>query len=230
MSQQEFAPGPQSQQPENEDEIYEPQYPYSWSGKQDSKAAPRDEPPSAYEYNPDAMLEGYQAQDASAIQNASANPYEYQIPSQEPEFATPPQYQFDPYSPVLERSEGSEASPYEQGYNPYTNPQVTPGQDFNPYISSHSTQYNQNQGVPQFARPQSNQPRGFRFGWIIMVLIFISMSSGAMRFFFWDFAHSFGIIFLPIILLMIVASLISRSWWSGNRRSGGGRRGGPWGW
>jgi hypothetical protein len=220
VSQQEFAPGPQSQQPENEDEIYQPQYPYSWSGKQDSKAAPRDEPPSAYEYSPDAMLQGYQGQDVVDQQpQASANPYEYQIPAQEPESATPPQYQYDPYS--------GEASPYEQGYNPYTNPQVTPGPDFNPYIS---TQNNQNQGVPPWARPQSNQPRGFRFGWIILVLIFISMSSGAMRFFFFDFGNSFGFIFLPIILLMIVATLLSRAWWGGGRRSGGGRRGGPWGW
>ena len=217
MSQQEFAPGPQSQQPESEDEIYQPQYPYSWSGKQDAKAAPRDEPPSAYEYSPDAMLQGYQAQDGADQQQAgqaSANPYEYQIPAQE---QTPPQYQYDAYS--------GEASPYEQGYNPYNNAGVTPGQNFNPYISQNA----QNQGVPQWARPQSNQPRGFRFGWIIVVLIIISMSSGAFRFLFWDF-HSFGFIFLPIIFLMIVASIFSRSWWGGNRRSGGGRRSGPWGW
>lgn len=216
MSQQEFAPGPQSQQPENEDEIYQPQYPYSWSGKQDAKAAPRDEPPSAYEYSPDAMLQGYQAQDVVGQQpQASANPYEYQIPAGE---QMPPQYQYDAYS--------SEANPYEQGYNPYDNAGVTPGPNFNPYLN---TQNAQNQGVPSWARPQSNTPRGFRFGWIIVVLIIISMSSGAMRFLFFDF-HSFGFIFLPIILLMIVASLISRSWWGGSRRSGGGRRGGPWGW
>jgi hypothetical protein len=215
VSQQEFAPGPQSQQPENEEEIYQPQYPYSWSGKQDSKAAPRDEPPSAYEYSPDAMLQGYQAQDEGA-QQANANPYEYQIPAQE---QIPPQYQYDAYS--------SEASPYEQGYTPYNNAGVTPGPDFNPYISAQSSQ---SQQVPQWARPQRQQPRGFRFGWIILVLIIISMSSGAFRFLFWDGVNSFGFIFLPIILLMIVASLISRSWWGGNRRSGGGRRGGPWGW
>ncbi len=218
MSQQEFAPGPQSQQPESEDEVYQPQYPYSWSGKQDSKAAPRDELPSTYEYSPDALLQGYQAQDvADQQQQVGANPYEYQIPAQE---QLPPPYQYDAYG-------SGEASPYEQGYNPYnTPPQVTPGPDFNPYISQDA----QNQGVPQWARPQSNTPRSFRFGWIIVVLIIISMSSGALRFFFWDFGHSFGFIFLPIILLMIVASIFSRSWWGGNRGGGGGRRGGPWGW
>ena len=223
MSQQEFAPGPQSQQPEpvleqsegNEDEIVQPQYPYSWSGKQDAKAAPRDEPLSAYEYHPDAMLQGYQAQDAVDQQApTNANPYEYQIPAQE---QIPPPYQYDAYS--------SDVSPYEQGYNPYDQAGVTPGPDFNPYISSQSNQQSQ---VPQWARPQQQQPRGFRFGWIILVLIIISMSSGAFRFLFWDGVNSFGFIFLPIILLMIVASIISRSWWGGNRR--GGRRGGPWGW
>jgi hypothetical protein len=223
VSQQEFAPEPQSQQPESEDEIYQPQYPYSWSGKQDAKAAaPRDEPLSAYEYNPDAMLQGYQAQDSPAIQNA--NPYEYQIPAQE---QTPPPYQYDAYGSDAGQQANPYANPYEQGYNPYNNAGVTPGPGFNPYIGAQS---NQNQQVPQWARPQPQQPRGFRFGWIIMVLIIVSMSSGAWRFFFWGGMNSFGFIFLPIILFMIIASLISRSWWGGNRRSGGGRRGGPWGW
>jgi hypothetical protein len=218
VSQQEFVPGPQSQQPENEDEIYQPHYPYSWSGKSDPKAAPRDEPPSTYEYNPDAMIQGYQAQDAAGQQpQAGANPYEYQLPAQE---QTPPQYQYNPYS--------SDTNTYEQGYNPYNNSQVTPGPGFNPYTSA---QNNQGQTTPSWARPQRQQPRGFRFGWIILVLIFISMSSGAMRFIFFDFGNSIGFIFLPIIVLMIVASIISRALWGGNRRGGGGgRRGGPWGW
>lgn len=221
MSQQEFVPGPQSQQPENEDEIYQPHYPYTWSGNLDSKAAPRDEPPSTYEYNPDAMLQGYQAQDVAAqplqaVENPYSNPYEYQLPAQE---QTPPEYQYNPYS--------NEASTYDQGYNPYNNnAQVTPGPGFNPYISN--VQNNQGQAVPPWARSQRQRPGGFRFGWIILVLIFISMSSGAMRFFFFDFGNAFGFIFLPIILLMIVASIISRALWGGNRR-GGGRRG-PWGW
>ncbi|HEU0001070.1 MAG TPA: hypothetical protein VFQ36_09240 [Ktedonobacteraceae bacterium] len=218
MSQQEFAPGPQSEKPENEEEIYKPHYPYSWSGNADPKAAPRDEPPSTYEYNPDAMIQGYQAQDVAdqQQQQAGANPYEYQPPAQE---QLPPPYQYNPYS-------DDAANTYEQGYNPYNNnAQVTPGPGFNPYTN---TQNNQGQ-VPHWARPQPNQPRGFRFGWIILALIFISMSSGAMRFFFWDFGHSFGFIFLPIIALMIVATVISRALWGGNRR-GGRRRGGPWGW
>lgn len=46
MSQQEFMPQSQSFEQENDgEEIYRPQYPYSWSGKLDKEAAPRDEPP-----------------------------------------------------------------------------------------------------------------------------------------------------------------------------------------
>lgn len=218
VSQQEFVPRPQSQQPENEDEVYQPHYPYSWSGNLDPKAAPRDEPPSTYEYNPDALLQGYQAQDVASQQpQAGANPYEYQLPAQE---QTPPQYQ---YQYQYQYNPDSDANTYEQGHNPYNNAQVTPGPGFNPYTSA---QNNQQRTAPSWARPQ-RQPRPFRFGWIILVFIFISMSSGAMRFF--DFGNAIGFIFLPIILLMIVASIISRALWGGNRR-GGGRRSGPWGW
>lgn len=42
MSQQEFEP-----QPASEKEVYEPQYPYSWS-QQEQEGMPRDEPPSGY--------------------------------------------------------------------------------------------------------------------------------------------------------------------------------------
>ena len=62
MSQQEFEPGSQSnQQSLNEDdEIQQPQYPYSWSGKLNQEGVPRDEPPSSYD--PTVMQQGYQAQ------------------------------------------------------------------------------------------------------------------------------------------------------------------------
>src|SRR5579859_3750389 len=148
VSQQEFVPRSQSQQPESEDEIYQPHYPYSWSGNLDPKAAPRDEPPSTYEYNPDATLQGYQAQDSASQQpQAGANPYEYQLPAQEQA-----QYHYNQYD---------DANSYEQGYNPYANTQVTPGPGFNPYTSA---QNNQGQTAPSWARPQ-RQPRPFRFGW-----------------------------------------------------------------
>src|SRR5579872_7365564 len=45
MSQQEFDPQFQAQE---QDEVYYPRAPYSWSGKLDQEAVPRDEPPSNY--------------------------------------------------------------------------------------------------------------------------------------------------------------------------------------
>lgn len=210
MSQQEFAPGPQSQQPGNEDEIYKPQYPYSWSGNLDSEAAPRDEPPSSYEYNPDAMQQGYQAQDIAEQQPGAqpgaypdVNSYEYQQPAQQ----LPPQYQYNPYS--------NDGDAYQQGYSPYNS------------SYSNATQNAPGQGVPPWARPQQQPRSSFRFGWLIFLLILFSMGGGLFRS-FWIFGHSIGFIFLPIFILMIVASIISRSMWGGGRR--GGRRGGPWGW
>ncbi|GAC1522576.1 MAG: hypothetical protein NVS3B14_23310 [Ktedonobacteraceae bacterium] len=208
MSQQEFAPGPQSQQPGNEDEIYQPHYPYSWSGNRDSEPAPRDEPPSSYEYNPSAMEQGYQGQDIAAQQQqlSAANPYEYQQPAQQ---QLSPQYQYNPY--------GNDGDNYEQGYSPYNS-------------SYNAAQNNQGQGVPPWAQPQPRQSNPFRFGWLIFLLIMISMGSGLFRFgFIWGFGHLFGIIFLPIFMLMIIASIISRAMWGGGRR-GGWRRRGPWGW
>src|SRR5215472_4095557 len=59
MSQQEFDPGSQEHDPLH-DEVYYPHYPYSWSGKLDSEATPRDEPPSSYDEP--VYQQGYQAQ------------------------------------------------------------------------------------------------------------------------------------------------------------------------
>ncbi|HVB73939.1 MAG TPA: hypothetical protein VNE38_10315 [Ktedonobacteraceae bacterium] len=220
MSQQEFAPGPQSQKPEGEDEIYQPQYPYSWSGNRD-EAAPRDEPPSSYEYNTAAMEQGYQAQDSAGQQQVMANPYEYQQGAGQ----IPPPYQYDPYS--------SDGDAYQQGYGPSQgtyNANNAGEQGYSPYNSPYNNaQNNQGQGVPPWARPQRQNYGPFRFGWIIFVLIFLSMGGGFLRsgFFFFGFGHALGFIILPIFILMLIASAISRSMWRGSR---GGRRRGPWGW
>jgi len=71
MSQQEFAPQSQSQQPQepetegqhllSDNEIYYPQHPYYWSKGKDKAGMPRDEPPSSYDES--VMQRGYQAQD-----------------------------------------------------------------------------------------------------------------------------------------------------------------------
>src|SRR6266446_9448123 len=61
MSQQEFDPGSQAQEHDPlHDEVYYPHYPYSWSGKLDNEATPRDEPPSSYDEP--IYQQGYQAQ------------------------------------------------------------------------------------------------------------------------------------------------------------------------
>jgi hypothetical protein len=63
MSQQEFEMGSQSNQQNSsneEDEIHQPQYPYSWSGKINPEGVPRDEPPSSYDAT--VLQQGYQAQ------------------------------------------------------------------------------------------------------------------------------------------------------------------------
>ncbi|HXZ05227.1 MAG TPA: hypothetical protein VEH81_10360 [Ktedonobacteraceae bacterium] len=67
MNQQEFEMGSQSNQQNSsieEDEIHQPQYPYSWSDKINTKGVPRDEPPSSYDST--VMQQGYQAQTSNA--------------------------------------------------------------------------------------------------------------------------------------------------------------------
>jgi hypothetical protein len=209
MSQQELLPEPQDQQPENEDEIYAPQYPYSWSGKSSAEGVPRDEPPSSYEYEA-----GYQAQDAYG---SPPQPFdaasEYTQPAQQmrqtqqtqqTQPAQPArQYQYNPY----------DGDAYEQGYNPYNNS---------------AAQNNMNQGVPPWARPQPQARGGFRFGSILLLLIVISMlTTLGHGFLFYDVGHLlgwfFGMLFFPIFILMMILGSIRR----------GGRRRywrGPWGW
>jgi hypothetical protein len=64
MSQQEFESQSQSYRQDaesDEQEIYQPHYPYSWSGKLDKEVGPRDEPPVSY--TEPTIQRGYQAQD-----------------------------------------------------------------------------------------------------------------------------------------------------------------------
>lgn len=99
MSQQEFAPGSQSNQQDslNEDgEIQNPRYPYSWSGKLDQNAVPRDEPPSSYDAS--VTQQDYNAQSSS---NAG-------LPgSSQPQVET------------QNAPRGEDRAAYEQGYRPY---------------------------------------------------------------------------------------------------------------
>ena len=101
MSQQEFEMGSQSNQqhsPNEEDEVHQPQYPYSWSGKINPEGVPRDEPPSSYDAT--VMHQGYQAQ----------TPHKTNAPgSQQAKVSN--QYQYIPPA--------GDGDAYEQGYRPY---------------------------------------------------------------------------------------------------------------
>ena len=101
MSQQEFEMGSQSNQQNSsneEDEIHQPQYPYSWSGKINPEGVPRDEPPSSYDAT--VMQQGYQAQTSNA--KNLPGPQQAQVSSQ---------YQYIPPA--------GDGDAYEQGYRPY---------------------------------------------------------------------------------------------------------------
>ena len=102
MSQQEFEMESQSNQKTSsneEDEIHQPQYPYSWSGKINKEGVPRDEPPSSYDGT--VMQQGYQTQtrntaNAAGLQTQGSNQYRYIPPA-------------------------GDGDAYEQGYRPYRN-------------------------------------------------------------------------------------------------------------
>src|SRR6266702_1966407 len=101
MSQQEFEMGSQSNQQNSsneEDEIHQPQYPYSWSGKINPEGVTRDEPPSSYDAT--VMQQGYQAQTPNA--KNIPGPQQAQVRGQRQ------------YIPPT-----GDGDAYEQGYRPY---------------------------------------------------------------------------------------------------------------
>jgi hypothetical protein len=101
MSQQEFVPPSESNQQHplsKDDEKYQPQYPYHWSGMLNQEGAPRDEPPSTYD--PTIMQQGYQAQ----ASGPAHTPFQGSQQSQgAADYIVP----------------GSDGDAYEQGYRPY---------------------------------------------------------------------------------------------------------------
>ncbi len=102
MSQQEFEMDLQSNQQNSsneEDEIHQPQYPYSWSGKINPERVPRDEPPSSYDAT--VMQQGYQAQTPNTANVSGSS--QAQVSSQSKYIAP-----------------GGDGDAYEQGYRPYT--------------------------------------------------------------------------------------------------------------
>jgi hypothetical protein len=102
MSQQESEMDSQSNQQNSsneEDEIHQPQYPYSWSGKINPERVPRDEPPSSYDAT--VMQQGYQAQTPNTANFSGSS--QAQVSSQSKYIAP-----------------GGDGDAYEQGYRPYT--------------------------------------------------------------------------------------------------------------
>jgi len=123
MSQQEFEMGSQSNQQNSsneEDEIHQPQYPYSWSGKINPEGVPRDEPPSSYDAT--VMQQGYQAQtpnttNAPGSQQAKASSqYQYIPPAGDGDAY---EQGYRPYNPYNQRAQG-------QGVPPWARPQQHP--------------------------------------------------------------------------------------------------------
>ena len=101
MSQQESEMDSQSNQQNSsneDDEIHQPQYPYSWSGKINPERVPRDEPPSSYDAT--VLQQGYQAQNPNTANVSGSS--QAQVSSQS-EYIAP----------------GGDGDAYEQGYRPY---------------------------------------------------------------------------------------------------------------
>jgi len=118
MSQQEFVPRSQSDGQDalnEEDEIYQPQYPYHWSGKLNKESGPRDEPPSSY--SEPEIQRGYQAQDhasnARQQNNRTSNAW-----SRNRGWGAGQQF-------------SSNGDAFEQGYRPYNNYNTGQGGQWN---------------------------------------------------------------------------------------------------
>ena len=128
MSQQEFEMGSQSNQQNSsneEDEIHQPQYPYSWSGKINPEGVPRDEPPSSYDAT--VMQQGYQAQTPNTANFPGSQ--QAQVSSQ---------YQYIPPA--------GDGDAYEQGYRPYNTynrPKAVKGQ-----VCHHGHDHNNTRVIP----------------------------------------------------------------------------------
>ena len=228
MSQQEFVPESQSQahDPLKEDEVYYPRTPYSWSGKLDKEATPRDVPPSSY--GEPRVQQGYPAQtnpgqtdDARAGQGGGgAN---------------------SSSSQARQRQGGSNGNTngYQRGYGPY--------RSYNSYNTGQGTSGGLGQSVPPWARPQQHRRARFRFGFILLILVAIALIQGLLAGgggFVGVTGDVFGAIFgllvlvlvVPLVILVVFSGLLMRMFRSGrpyrSRRRWRGRQWprGPYWW
>jgi hypothetical protein len=193
MSQQEFVPESQSQAHDpllKEDEVYYPRAPYSWSGKLDKEATPRDVPPSSYG-EPRAQ-QGYQAH-TSAGQNDAART------GQGGGGANSNNAQ------AWQRQGGSggNAGGYQDGYGPY--------RSYNWSSGRRGGSGAQGQGVPPWARPQQHRRAPFRLGFILLILVAIALIQGLLANgggFVGVTGDIFGAIFGLLVLVLVVPLII----------------------
>lgn len=221
MSQQEFVPESQSQVHDtfNEGEVYYPRAPYSWSGKLENEATPRDEPPSSY--GEPRVQQSYQAQtnggknDASrANQSASGANSHYSQAWQRPG-----------------RTNGN-MNGYQRGYGPYSS-----------YTKGQGTSGGLGQSVPPWARPQQHRRGPLRFGSILLILVTIALiqglvtGAGSFIGVTGDFLGAIVglllfVLVVPVIILVVFSGLLLRMVRAGGlyrRRSQGYRRQWPHG-
>ncbi len=174
MSQQEFDPQQQAQKQDvAQDEVYYPRAPYSWSGKLEQEAAPRDEPPSVYGES--------RGRDQSGLY-AAAQPGEQEQAYSGDDTHT---YQrgYGPYS-----SYNYQGSTGAAGQAPGTGPtggwgqSVPPGgwgQSIPPGDQGHRVPPGGwGQSVPPWARPQQHRRSPLRFGFILLVLVIVALVQG----------------------------------------------------
>jgi hypothetical protein len=211
MSQQEFVPESQSQahDPLKEDEVYYPRAPYSWSGKLDKEATPRDVPPSSY--GEPKVQQGYPAQ-TNAGQNDAARG------GQGGGGANSNNAQ------AWQRQGGSsgDAGGYQRGYGPYR----SYNSKYNSYNASRGTSGGPGQGVPPWARPQQHRRAPFRFGFILLILVAIALIQGLLANgggFVGVTGDIFGaiigllvlVLIVPLIILVVFSGLLMRMFRSG---------------
>jgi hypothetical protein len=220
MSQQEFVPESQSQAhgPFNDDEVYYPRAPYSWTGKLENEALPRDEPPSSY--GELRVQQGYQAQ-ADAGQNG---------PSRANQSADDANSHYAQAWQRPERSNGN-GNGYARGYGPYSSFNTGQGASGGP-----------GQSVPPWARPQQHRRGPLRFGSILLILVTIVLIQGLIRggSFISVSGDLFGailglllfVLIVPVIILVVFSGLLMRMFRAGGlyrRRSQWRRRQWPHG-
>jgi hypothetical protein len=210
MSQQEFDPQFQSQGDDARDEVYQPRTPYSWSGKQDQEAAPRDEPPASY----GEFYAGYDQVDPYGkpyLERDTSGSYT------RPNAGSGQQAGSDEDSKKYQRGYGPAGQVRGQAQGAVPTGRAGAGQGLG-------------QGVPPWARPQQHRHAPFRFGFIILVLIIIALAQGLLAnggMFVGTVGGIAGaiigivlfVLIVPLIILVVFFGFLMRLFRSGGARN-----------